>query len=389
MRTESMLESIIPSVSPDSAGLSPERLQRVSELLRGACQRGDIPGAVAAVARRGKCVFHEAFGAAALFPERRAMTRDTLFDLASLTKVVATLPTTLTLIDEGAIRLDDAVARVIPEFAANGKDNITIRHALSHTSGLIWWRDFSATCRDYDDVIAAIAGERLDYPMGSKVVYSDLNFIILGEVVRRVTGLTLDRYAADRVFAPLGMQGARFCPPPELKSACAATEYRAARDVYQCGEVHDENAALVGGVSGHAGLFATAADLLLYGQAWLNGGSLADAGLPGAGRILSPAVVAAATSEQTAGLNDRRALGWLMKTREFSSGGDLLSNRAYGHTGFTGTSLWVDPELELVAVLLTNRVHPTRDNNAIIRLRPRFHNLVAAAIDDWPPASAR
>lgn len=371
-------ESAVPATGPAGAGMAEERLARVARLIEQAVATGEIPGAVVAVARRGRRVMLRAFGSAALHPEQRPMAVDTLFDLASLTKVVATTPVILTLVEDGLIRLDDAVARVIPEFAANGKEKITFRQALSHTSGLVWWRDFGATCRGYDDVIRAICAEKIDYPTGSRVVYSDLNFIIMAEIVRRLTGQSLAEVAAARVFAPLGMVGACFNPPAGLASRCAATEYRAARGSCQCGEVHDENAGLMGGVSGHAGLFATAADLLLYGQAWLSGG-----GLPGARRILAPATVAAATADQTPGLDDRRGLGWQLKNREYSSGGDLLSDRAYGHTGFTGTSLWIDPALELVAVLLTNRVHPTRDNTAIIRLRPRFHNLLAAACEDW------
>lgn len=359
-----------------AAGLAPERLARVDGLLAAACAAGDVPGAVAVVARRGRPVYAGAFGAAALTPTPRPMRLETLFDLASLTKVVATLPSVLLLLEEGLFRLDDPVARFIPEFGSGGKERITLRQLLSHTSGLIWWRDFHNHYHSQDEFIAAICAEELNYPSGSKVIYSDLNFMLLGEIVRRLTGESLDRFARERVFTPLGMADTGFNPPAARARDCAATEYRVELGRCQCGEVHDENAGALGGVSGHAGLFAPAADLLRYCQMWLNGGSL------GATRLLSPALVRAATSEQTAGLDDRRALGWLLKTRDFSSAGDLLSARAFGHTGFTGTSLWVDPELELVAVLLTNRVHPTRDNPAYLSVRARFHNLVAAAITD-------
>lgn len=370
-------EQLIPPAERlAEVGLDPARLARVDRLLTTATAAREVPGAVAAVARRGRRVFYGAYGHAALSPEPRLMRPDTLFDIASLTKVVATLPSVLLLLEEGRFRLDDPVVKFIPEFGTNNKEHITLRQLLSHTSGLVWWRDFHNHCHSQAEFIAAICNEELNYPTGSKVVYSDLNFILLGEIVRRLTGQRIDAFAGARVFAPLSMNDTGFNPAQERAGNCAATEYRAGLGRCQCCEVHDENATACGGVSGHAGLFSTAADLLLYGQMWLNGGQL------GGRRLLSQATVRAATTEQTAGLDDRRAIGWLLKTRDYASSGDLFTWKAYGHTGFTGTSLWVDPELELVAVLLTNRVHPTRDNPAFLSVRARFHNLVAAAIED-------
>lgn len=372
----------VPTGAPEEVGVSAARLNRVRDLLTTAVAASVVPGAVAAAARGSRLVLYEAYGMAALHPAPRPMAVDTLFDLASLTKVVATLPCLLGLVEEGLLYLDEPVARLLPAFAAGGKENVTYRHVLTHTAGLVWWRDYFRRGLGYEEIIAAICAEDLTHPPGTKVVYSDLGFILLTEILRRLTGKPLDTLAAERVFRPLGMAGAVFNPAGKAAETAAATEYRPERGACQCGEVHDENALAMGGVSGHAGLFATALDVLRYGQAWLGGGAL-----PGAGRILSPATVAAATREETAGMGERRGLGWALRTPSGSPAGDLFSPDAYGHTGFTGTSLWIDPRLGLTAVLLTNRVHPGRENKALFSLRPRFHNLLAAAVEDSPSSS--
>lgn len=362
--------------SPREAGFDEEMFSRVSGLLNAAVEKKEIPGAVAAVARHGRIVLLRAFGAAALYPSPRAVEVNTLYDLASLTKVVATLPVILGLLEDGLFRLDDPVALFLPEFAVNGKDRISLRQILSHTSGLTSWRDYRHY-NSYQEILEAICQETPDVQPGTKIIYSDLGFILLTEVVRSLTGKTLDVLAQERIFSPLGMDDTFFCPPKAERSRTAATEYHEERRIYLCGEVHDDNASVLGGVSGHAGLFSTAQALLLYGQTWLNGGFL-----PGRGRILSSATVTAAISEQALFQGERRGLGWVLKSCASSSAGDLFSSEAYGHTGFTGTSLWIDPHLDLVAVLLTNRVHPSRKNTSILRLRPLFHNLLAAAVID-------
>lgn len=365
---------LLPTAAPEEVGVSPEGLCGLDRLLRMVVPN-EIPGAVAAVARRGRLVFYEAYGYAQFCPEKRPMKLDTLFDLASLTKVVATTPVVLSLVEEGTLRLDDPAALFVPDFGLHGKEAVTIRQLLCHTAGLYWWRDFYRTCRNRAEIIAAICREKLSVPPGSKVVYSDLGFMLLTEIIERITGMDLARVAREMVFAPLRMGNASFNPGADAAERTAATEYLPERGVL-CGVVHDENARAMGGVSGHAGLFGTAMDLLRYGQAWLNGGVLDGAS------FLSPASIRLAVTEQTAGLNERRGLGWLLKAPVQSPAGDLLSPRTYGHTGFTGTSLFIDPEVETVAVLLTNRVHPSRENAAIFRLRPRFHNLLAAAVTD-------
>jgi len=363
--------------SAKEAGLDETQVERAFAVVRDCVGdgEGEVPGAVAAVIHNGVVIGPRAYGWAVRNPARIPMTPFTVFDLASLTKVIATTPAVLICCERGLFRLDDAVATFIPEFAAGGKETITIRHLLTHTSGLpahvkFWERGLQGE-RIFESICDM--GLPSGSEPGAKVVYSDLGFITLAEVVRRVTGEPIDRFAAKEVFGPLGMYETRFLPPGEWQSRIAATEYRADLGKVMWGEVHDENAYALGGVAGHAGLFSTAEDVARYALMWLGWGEWQGV------RILSEAAVAAAISEET-NAGERRGLGWMLRAPQFSSGGDFFSKRAYGHTGFTGTSLWCDPETGTAAVLLTNRVHAGREGRAIIRLRPRFHNAVAAAV---------
>lgn len=400
-------------------GFDVECLDKARAYLERAIADGAFPGAVALVARRGQVVAHWALGSSQVEPAdaRRPMRPDHVFDLASLTKVVAGTTAALLLLEDGAWSLDDAVARFIPEFAAHGKSLVTLRHLLSHTAGLASWVPIYTTARDPEAALARICGLELAYPPGTDVQYSDTGFSVIGHLVRRVTGDGIDGLLARRVWQPLGMQDTAFNPPVEWRERTAATERGSRfeqaivgnlgesfddwREHVLVGEVHDGNAAYaLGGVSSHAGLFSTARDLLTFAQLFAGGG--AHAGV----RILSPATVAEALSNQTLGLAKARALGWelLQKGRQAheewapSSAalkvfpvqrfahpaprpyGDLLSARTYGHTGFTGTSIAIDPTHDLVIVLLTNRVHPDASNFAISAVRPRFHNLIAASL---------
>ncbi|QUL98984.1 MAG: N-acetylmuramic acid 6-phosphate etherase [Candidatus Fermentithermobacillus carboniphilus] len=363
--------------SPEEAGFDPVRLERAFDLVKEAVGdgEGDIPAAVAAVVRNGVVVAPRAYGLAVRTPQRIAATPNTIFDMASLTKVMATTPSILILCERGKLRLDDSVSLFIPEFANGGKESITIRHLLTHTSGLpahikFWEMGLRGT-----DIIKFIAGMELDKESrpGQKVVYSDLGFILLGEVIYRITGLGLKEFAEKEIFKPLGMTHTCFLPPESWKHKIAATEFREDLGKVMWGEVHDENAYALGGIAGHAGLFSTVLDVARYALMWLGGGEYRGV------RILSEAAVQTATSEH-ANSGERRGLGWLLKSSTFSSAGDFLSDRAFGHTGFTGTSLWCDPERNLAIILLTNRVHAGRDSNAVIRLRPRFANAVVSAV---------
>lgn len=374
-------------LSPEEFGFSRAGLERAFRFLQDEISAGSIPGAVVAIGRGRGIAALTALGWASLFPEKEPMTTATVFDLASLTKVVATTPAALLLLERGAFRLDDPVQLFLPDFTGGNREAVRIRHLLTHTSGLPAFVHLFNRGLSRQEIMASIHRLELTYPPGTDVVYSDLGFILLTEVIEKITGQRLDQFTRREVFAPLGLEDTGFLPlPPSAARAdrdwlrqphFAATEYRADWGRYVRGEVHDENANAMEGVSGHAGLFSTAADLARYARLWLAEGKIPD---QPATRLLAARTVAEATRNHTEGLREARGLGWVIRGRENSSGGDLLSSRAYGHTGFTGTSLWIDPELDLFVVLLTNRVHLGRDNTAILRLRPRFHNLVVAAL---------
>lgn len=390
--------------------MSDESLQRAEAVIERGIAEGAFPSAVALVQQHGQILLHRAFGAA-------PGGASTIFDLASLTKVVACLPSILILLEAGALSLDEPVAQFIPEFAGSTataeRRAVSLRHLLTHSSGLPAWLPLYHNCRTADATIARICATALEAPPGTRVSYSDLGFILLGEIVRRASGQRLDQFASERIFAPLGMRDTGYQPAPALLDRVAPTEdgerYEAAmaaahnarhpreRTGIIRGIVHDGNANYaLGGISGHAGLFATAADLARYTQLWLNGGALDST------RLLSRATIAAATRDQTAALNLGRTLGWVAfepdpigrRARWLDTGGDpdlttgggptsggeLLGTGAYGHTGFTGTSLWLVPAHDLAIILLTNRVHPDAANPGIARVRARFHNAVLAAL---------
>ncbi|MDB4895708.1 MAG: putative beta-lactamase, partial [Firmicutes bacterium] len=328
-----------------------ERLDAAFAVLEEAIAAGQIPGAVAVIACGGEVAAHRALGWARAGPEPRPMEPDTLFDLASLTKVIATLPSVLRLLEQGAFRLDDPVSLFFPEFRGEGREEIRIRHLLTHTGGLPPGSMLLRQPGTREERIARIAQVPLQERVGTRIIYTDLGFILLGELVARVSGQSLDAFAGEQIFTPLGLRTAGFNPVGGLAATAAATEYREHLGRHQCGEVHDENATALGGVAGHAGLFATAADVAAYGQMWLDGGA----------GVLSPATVAAATRDQTLSVPDpdHRGFGWIVIRPDsaYMSCGDLFSPGSYGHTGFTGTSLWMDPARGLVVALLTNRVH--------------------------------
>lgn len=354
-------------------------LDSIWQDIEAAAATHQIGGAVVLIQHRGEIVLRGHTGWAVREPEtdRTPMADDTIFDLASLTKVVATAPAVLQLIGEDKIRLDDPLATYIPEFGdEDAKGDVTIRNLLSHSSGLTSWRGVYTTGNGIEAYIASLAADQPEAAPNSRVAYSCMGYILLGEVVRRVSGQRIDAYAEQHIFQPLAMTETGYLPDPALRHRIAATEHgnhyevaTAGADPVQGwrqyllrGEVHDGNAWYgMGGVSGNAGLFGTADDVLRYARMWLNGGELAGV------RILPPDLVHEATREQTglAAPNQRRGLGWLMAPLPFppellaEASGAGLSEHAFGHTGFTGTSMWIDPERELISILLTNRVHPT------------------------------
>jgi len=375
----------LPLAAPEAAGFRAEGLAEVDRLLESAVSDRAFPGAVLAIGRRGSLVRFRAFGRLSYEPGAPEVRTDTVYDLASLTKVVATTTVAMTLVDGGRLDLDARVADVVPEFSGGAKDRVRVRQLLTHTGGLLWWDRLYEQLRGRSAYLERILEMDLDYPPGTKMVYSDLGIILFSEVLQRVTGEPFDALARRRVFEPLGMRDTQYRPPVGLRPRIAPTERDPWRGRVLLGEVHDENAFALEGVAPHAGLFSTAGDLARFAQALLNGGELE-------GR----SVVSRPTVElftRRAGVADStRALGWDTPSNGkdprsstpgdpgYSSSGSLFSPRSFGHTGFTGTSMWMDPERELFLILLTNRVHPTRENRRISKVRARLADAVVRAL---------
>lgn len=349
--------------------------ERVAQLVGSAISDGVVPGAVLAAGLGDRTLLECVAGDAQRDQAaRRPMSAGTLFDLASLTKVVATTPCILLLSAAGTLALDDPVRRYLPGFAGQGKDLVTIRQLLTHMSGLPEYRPYSEFLAEAGQARAAFLAEPLVAAPGSTCVYSDIGFMVAGALAEAVGGCSLDDLASALVFAPLRMAGARFRPPASLAGQIASTEPVAG--VARTGVVHDENAALLGGVAGHAGLFATAADMSAYAAAWTGPeGELPDGWLPACLR-------AEALRCQTGGLGGRRGLGWGLRGDRWDNMGPGWPESGAGHTGFTGTSLSVDPRTGLWAVLLTNAVHfgRGRPGNPVVNLRKQLHTAVAAAL---------
>ncbi|MAT40196.1 MAG: beta-N-acetylglucosaminidase [Ectothiorhodospiraceae bacterium] len=332
-----------------------------------------FPGAQLVIVENGKPIYSKEFGTTTYGDGAPAVTHATLYDLASLTKVLATTPSIMKLYDEGKLSLDDRVAKYIPEFAANGKGAVTIRHLLTHTSGLPAHKPFWQMAETREAALDSVFASELLTAPGERMKYSDLGFITLGEIVERISGARLDRYADSVLYTPLGMSETQFTPPASLKPRIAPTEIdKNWRGGLVHGEVHDENAARLNGVAGHAGLFANAYDLVPYVIMMLNGGSY------NGRQFFKPETVEMFTDRQpNAG---SRALGWDTRSATGSSSGQYFSMDAFGHTGFTGTSIWFDPPARLTVIFLTNRVHPTRENKALPRFRSTLHDAIREAM---------
>ena len=368
------------------AGIDRTRLARIDGAVGAAVAAGDLPGAVVLVWHAGHTVYRKAFGRRAVVPEPEPMTVDTIFDLASLTKVVATTTAVMLLVEEGRLRLGLPAARYLPGFGRHGKEGITVEHLLTHVSGLRAGFDLEQEFEGYETALEMAFEQRPVAPPGSRFIYSDLNFVLLGEIVARVSGLPLETFAARRIFDPLGMDDTLFRPPPRLRARIAPTEACAGLE-WPCagagapmlrGVVHDPTARRMGGAAGHAGLFGTASDLARFGAMLLADGAL------GGVRLLAPLTVARMTSPATPpGLRDRRGLGWDIDSRYSGSRGDLFPSGSFGHTGFTGTSIWIDPASDTVVILLSSRVHPAGGGDARA-LRARVATLAAAAVAARP-----
>jgi uncharacterized protein YbbC (DUF1343 family)/CubicO group peptidase (beta-lactamase class C family) len=348
-------------------------LPAVDAVIEQAIHDGNIPGAVLVVGHDGHVIYRKANGSRAVEPRREAMTLDTIFDVASMTKVVVTTTAVMQLVEQGKVRLNDPVAKYLPEFAQNGKEDITVRQLLTHYSGLEPDLDRKTPWEGKDTAYRMAFGETPQDSPGSKFTYSDINFIVLGALVERISGETLDAYATKHILVPLKMMHTRFVPPTALRAGwiqkIAPTQYDENEHMLR-GVVHDPTARRMGGVAGHAGLFSTADDLARFAQAMLNGG----------GGILSALTVEKMTRpEQPPSAPVLRGFGWDIDSPLSSNRGDLLPVGGYGHTGFTGTSIWIDPTTESYIILLTNAVHPRGQSNAIA-LRSKVATAVAAAL---------
>jgi CubicO group peptidase (beta-lactamase class C family) len=378
----------LPIKAPRSVGMSAERLGAIDRVVARGLKAGGYPGAAVVVGRKGASVWQKGFGhldwsenSDAVIPE------SSIYDLASLTKVIGTTTALMILYDEGRVHLDDPVSKYVPGFSGGWKDSVTVRHLLTHRSGLPAGRDLWRIAQSPTDARQLVIDTPLECKPGQCYVYSDLGADLMGFVAEAASGQSLDGFLAERVYGPLGMVDTFFRPADSLRTRIAPTEVTPPRGYPLRGEVHDENAYALGGVAGHAGLFSTAADLSVFAQMMLNGGTYNGT------RIVADSTVRLFTT-RAAGT---RALGW--DTCDSDGGcGSYLSERAYGHTGFTGTSIWIDPDREMFVILLTNRVHAARARQpakVISDVRADLADAAALAVTDGPdgvlawPASFR
>src|SRR5881227_1316497 len=365
----------LPVKSPTDVGMSSSRLAAIERVVERGIKAGGYPGASVVVGRKGAAVFERGFGKLSWSETSTPVdAQRTIYDVASLTKVVGTTTAIMILYDEKKIGLDDPVVNYIPTFGGGDKDRVTIRQLLTHTSGLPAGRDIWRIAQTPLEARALVLSTPLEGRPGAQYIYSDLGADVLGLLVEVVSGEPLDKFLSRRVFEPLGMNETMFRPADSLRNRIAPTEVTPPRGYPLRGEVHDENAYALGGVAGHAGLFSTAADLSVFAQMMLNGGSYNGT------RIVADSTVKLFT-RRAAGT---RALGW-DTCGGHGSCGTYLGPNAYGHTGFTGTSLWIDPDREMFVVLLTNRVHAARARRpakVIADVRADLADAAALAVTD-------
>jgi uncharacterized protein YbbC (DUF1343 family)/CubicO group peptidase (beta-lactamase class C family) len=341
----------------------------IDAIMNAAIARGTIPGGVVLIGHNGAVVYRKAYGMRSLEPVKEAMTVDTIFDLASLTKCIATATSVMKLVQEGKVRLNEPVAAYLPEFAKNGKSDITVRELLTHFSGLTEDLDLKTEWKGRDAAYQMVMEQKPVIPPGSRFLYSDINFVTLGFLVEKVSGMSLDEYAAKNIFVPLEMKDTRFLPPASWIPRIAPTEYDESHHMLR-GVVHDPTARRMGGVAGHAGLFSTADDLSIFAQEMLSGF-----------HILTPLTVEKMTTPQQPPTSTTlRGLGWDIDSPYSSARGEIFPVGSFGHTGYTGTSIWIDPITDSYVILLTNAVHPRGHNLAIVPLRARVATAAAESL---------
>lgn len=367
-----------PSVAA-ALGFDRERLNSIDEQVALEIEKGNMPGCVVMIGRKDGIAFAKAYGDRQVEPAKEEMTLDTVFDMASVTKPVATATSIMLLVERGQVRLGDPVATYIPEFAQNGKDAITIEHLLTHQSGLIPDNPLGDYEHGVDEAWKRIWALKPTVPVGTKFIYSDVGFITLGEVVRRVTGQSINEFAAANIFEPLGMTETGYLPDEKLRARSATTEK--VDGEWLKGKVHDPRAARLGGVAGHAGLFSTAADLAKYAQMFLNRGRTGDKQIIGTNTL--------AEMRRPRDIDgNKRALGWDNRSKYSSNRGELFSASAIGHGGFTGTGFWLDPDLDLFVIFLSTRLHPDGVGN-VNPLIGRIGSIAAAALQTATPRVAK
>ena len=363
--------SLLAATSPAAATKptpASNRLGVLDPIVQDAIREGQIPGAVLLVGHDGQVIYRKAFGNRSLEPHRELMTVDTIFDIASLTKVVATTTAVMQLVQRGQVRINDPVAKYIPEFGQNGKENVTVRELLTHYSGMPEDLDLSTPWQGRDTALRMAYEEKPAFPPGSRLLYSDVNFIVLGALVEQVSRTSLDAYCSQKIFGALRMTHTRFLPPAAWRPKIAPTEYDQEGKMLR-GVVHDPTVRRMDGVAGQAGVFSTADDLSKFAQALLSGSTVLPALL----------VEKMTTPQQPPTAQELRGFGWDIDSPYSSNRGELLPVGSFGHTGFTGTSLWIDPTTRTYIILLTNAVHP-RGKGSAIALRSKVATAVAAAL---------
>lgn len=388
-------EELPLAASPEAVGMSSEILRGLDDLMADSLAQKRFPGSVLLVTRNGKIVWRKAYGLSRIVPQSRPMETGMLFDLASLTKPMATATSIMILVERGKIRLLDRVRDYIPEFSRQGPDqkssgssggDVRIWHLLTHTSGLPAYMEPEAGGKSRTafiqtkDLVEHIARIKEESAPGRKFVYSCLNYIVLARIVQSVSGRNIAEFAEENIFRPLGMTKTFFVPSDDWKKSCVATAV--IDGVPLQGIVHDPLARLQGGISGNAGLFSTADDLAVFAAMMLGKGAF------GGKRILSPLSVERMTEIYPKARFSGRGLGWDVASEYAGAGGDLFGPSAYGHTGYTGTSLWIDPETGVSVVFLTNRIHPD-DKGEIVSVRSKAANIVAASILDKKPGASK
>lgn len=360
-------DEAIARVDAETLGMDSSRLARIDEIAHEGVEGGQMPGCVVLIGRAKGIAFCRAYGNRQVRPEVVPMTTDTVFDLASLTKPIATATSVMKLVEQGKLCLDDPVATHLREFAAGGKQSITIEQLLTHQGGLIPDNPLSDYENGPEQSLRRIYALKPHVAPGTRFVYTDVGFIVLAKVVERITGQDIHEYSHQTIFKPLGMRETMYLPNDELKQRAAPTEQRGGN--WMRGEVHDPRAYRLGGVAGHAGLFSTGEDLARFARMMLGAGEV---------QILKSETIALMVADVRVS-SGVRGIGWDKRSSYSSNRSDLFTERAFGHGGFTGTAIWIDPGLDLYVIFLSNRLHPD-GKGSVNRLAARIGSIAAAAI---------